>query len=83
MQKFWIGGDENICLDDFIATAQLTIQNGIGSVWLEKFGKNLFFYHLRIAFEHLTSYFFILRRANNNNKTNNYNNIANIFNIYK
>ena len=32
MQNFWIDGDQNNCLEDFMGTTQITIQNGLGKV---------------------------------------------------
>lgn len=32
LQSFWIDGDHNNCLDDFMGTTQITIQNGLGKV---------------------------------------------------
>ena len=29
---FWIDGNQNDCLDDFMATSQITVQNGLGKV---------------------------------------------------
>ena len=29
---FWIDGNQNDCLDDFMATSQITIQNGLGKI---------------------------------------------------
>ena len=37
MQSFWIDSNDNKCLDNFTGTTQLTIQNGLGNVRLEKF----------------------------------------------
>ena len=49
MQNFWIDSNDNNCLDNFTGTTQLTIQNGLGNVRLEKFTREeILFYHLTI-----------------------------------